>query len=227
MNTSELQLKRLMDNVVKILPVIEADGITLRLTGEYKKSFHYKKVPVYTIENPKNLPYTKEALSGYVDEAIDSLKKFFPEVHVATQFLFYIDCDGLYIPQKTLKTISSCLAGKPFKLNTQYLMKEITIEGYFSKEFYFEIDGEMVVIDVNLLVKSMEITLIDKVYDNLVNPVVPDEDEIYDILHDRFDQDIDELVWECLTDDIRNNKSFVDFNWMGWMVNTEYTLPQS
>lgn len=210
-----------MDNVVKILPVIEADGITLRSTGEYKKSYHYKKVPVYTIDNPKNLPYTKEALSGYVDEAIGSLKKFFPEVTVATQFLYYLDGDGLYIPQKTLKTISSCLAEKPFKLNTQYLMKEITIEGYFSQDFYFEIDGEMVVIEVNLLVKSMEITLNGKVYDEF------DEDEILDILHDRFDQDIDELMWECLTDDIRNNKSFVDFNWMGWMVNTEYMLPQS
>ncbi|CAB4129890.1 hypothetical protein UFOVP117_150 [uncultured Caudovirales phage] len=221
MNTSELQLKRLMDNVVKILPVIEADGITLRLTGKYKKSFHYKKVPVYTIDNPENLPYTQEALSGYVDEAIYSLKKFFPEVTVAPQFLYYIDCDGLYIPQKTLNEISNCLVGKPFKLNTQYERKDITIEGRFSKDFYIEIDGEMVVIDVNLLVKSMEITLNGEVYNEF------DEDEIYDILHDRFDQDIDELVWECLTDDIRNNKSFVDFNWMGWMVNTEYTLPQS
>lgn len=213
-----------MDNVVKILPVIEADGITLRSTGEYKKSYHYKKVPVYTIDNPKNLPYTKEALSGYVDEAIGSLKKFFPEVHVATQFLFHIDCDGLYIPQKSLKTISSCLVGKPFKLNTQYLMKEITIEGYFLRDFYFEIDGEMVVIDVNLLVKSMEITLNGEVYNDLNDDL--EEDEIYGILHDRFDQDIDGLVWECLTDDMRNNKSFVDFNWMGWMVNTDYILPQ-
>ena len=225
MNTSELQLKRLMDNVVKILPVIEADGITLRSTGEYKKSYHYKKVPVYTIDNPKNLPYTQEALSGYVDEAIDSLKKFFPEVHVASQVLYYLDGDGLYIPQKTLKTISSCLVGKPFKLNTQYLMKEITIEGYFSRDFYFEIDGEMVVIDVNLLVKSIQVTLNGEVYDDFNDDL--EEDEIYDILHDRFDQDIDELVWECLTDDIRNNKSFVDFNWMGWMVNTDYILPQS
>lgn len=225
MNTSELQLKRLMDNVVKILPVIEADGITLRSTGEYKKSYHYKKVPVYTIDNPKNLPYTQEALSGYVDEAIDSLKKFFPEVQVASQVLYYLDGDGLYIPQKTLKTISSCLVGKPFKLNTQYLMKEITIEGYFSRDFYFEIDGEMVVIDVNLLVKSIQVTLNGEVYDDFNDDL--EEDEIYDILHDRFDQDIDELVWECLTDDIRNNKSFVDFNWMGWMVNTDYILPQS
>jgi len=224
MNTSELQLKRLMNNVVKILPVIEADGITLRLTGKYKKSVYYKQIPVYTIDNPKNLPYTKEALSGYVDEAIHSLKKFFPEVTVASQFLYYIDCDGLYIPQKTLNEISSCLVGKPFKLNTQYLMKEITIEGYFAKDFYFEIDGEMVVIEVNLLVKSMEITLNGEVYDEFEEDV---EDEIYDILHDRFDQDIDELMWECLTDDIKNNKSFVDFNWMGWMVNTNYMLPQS
>jgi hypothetical protein len=37
MNISELQLKRLMNTVVKMLPVIEADGITLRLTGKYKK----------------------------------------------------------------------------------------------------------------------------------------------------------------------------------------------
>jgi len=224
MNTSELQLKRLMDTVVKMLSVINADGITLRLTGEEKKSFHYKKVPVYTIDNPKNLPYTQEALSGYVDEAIDSLKKFFPEVNVTAQFLYYLDCDGLYIPHKTLNEISSCLVGKPFKLNTQYLMKEITIEGYFAKDFYFEIDGEMVIIEVNLLVKSMEITLNGEVYDKFEEDV---EDEIYDILHDRFDQDIDELMWECLTDDIKNNKSFVDFNWMGWMVNTNYMLPQS
>jgi hypothetical protein len=220
MNTSELQLKRLMNNVVKILPVIEADGITLRLTGKYKKSVYYKQIPVYTIDNPKNLPYTKEALSGYVDEAIHSLRQFFPEVNVAAQFLYYIDCDGLYIPQKSLNEISSCLVGKPFKLNTQYLMKEITIEGYFAKDFYFEIDGEMVVIEVNLLVKSLN----GVVYDEFEEDV---EDEIYDILHERFDQDIDELVWECLTDDIRNNKSFVDFNWMGWMVNTNYMLPQS
>jgi len=221
MNISELQLKRLMNTVVKMLPVIEADGITLRLTGKYKKSVYYKQIPVYTIDNPKNLPYTKEALSGYVDEEIHSLKKFFPEVTVASQFLYYIDCDGLYIPQKTLNEISSCLVGKPFKLNTQYLMKEITIEGYFAKDFYFEIDGEMVVIEVNLLVKSMEITLNGEVYDDL------EEDEIYDILHDRFDEDIDELMWQCLTDDIKHNKSFVDFNWMGWMVNTNYMLPQS
>jgi len=221
MNISELQLKRLMDTVVKMLSVIEADGITLRLTGKYKKSFHYKKAPVYTIDNPKNLPYTQEALSGYVDEAIDSLKKFFPEVTVASQFLYYLDCDGLYIPQKTLNEISSCLVGKPFKLDTFYGLKNITIEGRFSKDFYFEIDGEMVIIEVNLLVKSMEITLDGEVSDEF------DEDEIYDILHDKFDQDIDELMWECLTDDIRNNKSFVDFNWMGWMVNTNYMLPQS
>jgi hypothetical protein len=221
MNTSELQLKRLMNNVVKILPVIEADGITLRLTGKYKKSVYYKQIPVYTIDNPKNLPYTKEALSGYVDEAIHSLRQFFPEVNVAAQFLYYIDCDGLYIPQKSLNEISSCLVGKPFKLNTQYESKNITIEGRFSKDFYIEIDGEMVIIEVNLLVKSMEITLNGEVYYGF------DEDEILDILHDKFDQDIDELVWECLTDDIRNNKSFVDFNWMGWMVNTNYMLPQS
>jgi hypothetical protein len=221
MNTSELQLKRLMDNVVKILPVIEADGITLRLTGEYKKSYHYKKVPVYTIDNPKNLPYTKEALSGYVDEAINSLKKFFPEVHVATQFLFYIDCDGLYIPQKTLKTISSCLVGKPFNLHTQYEGKHITIEGRFSKHFYIEEDTEMIIVEVNLLVKSMEITLYGKVYYGF------DEDEIYEILHDKFETDIDNLTWECMTDDIKNNKSFVDFNWMGWRVNTNYALPPS
>jgi len=221
MNISELQLKRLMNTVVKMLPVIEADGITLRLTGKYKKSVYYKQIPVYTIDNPKNLPYTKEALSGYVDEEIHSLKKFFPEVTVASQFLYYLDCDGLYIPQKTLNEISSCLVGKPFKLDTQYLMKEITIEGRFSKDFYFEIDGEMVVIEVNLLVKSMEITLNGKVYYGF------NEDEILDILHDRFDQDIDELMWQCLTDDIKHNKSFVDFNWMGWMVNTNYMLPQS
>ena len=221
MNISELQLKRLMNTVVKMLPVIEADGITLRLTGKYKKSVYYKQIPVYTIDNPKNLPYTKEALSGYVDEEIHSLKKFFPEVTVASQFLYYLDCDGLYIPQKTLNEISSCLVGKPFKLDTFYGLKNITIEGRFSKDFYFEIDGEMVVIEVNLLVKSMEITLNDEVSDEF------DEDEIYDILHDKFDQDIDELMWECLTDDIRNNKSFVDFNWMGWMVNTNYMLPQS
>ena len=172
MNTSELQLKRLMDNVVKILPVIDADGITLRSTGKYKKSVYYKKIPVYTIDNPKNLPYTKEALSGYVDEAIDSLKKFFPEVTVASQFLYYIDCDGLYIPQKSLNEISSCLVGKPFKLNTQYLMKEITIEGYFAKDFYFEIDGEMVVIEVNLLVKSLN----GVVYDEFEEDVEDEED---------------------------------------------------
>ena len=214
-----------MNTVVKMLPVIEVDGITLRLTGKYKKSVYYKQVPVYTIDNPKNLPYTKEALSGYVDEEIHSLKKFFPEVTVASQFLYYLDCDGLYIPQKTLNEISSCLVGKPFKLNTQYLMKEITIEGYFAKDFYFEIDGEMVVIEVNLLVKSMEITLNGEVYDDLNDDL--EEDEIYDILHDRFDQDIDELMWQCLTDDIKHNKSFVDFNWMSWMVNTNYMLPQS
>jgi hypothetical protein len=221
MSTSELQLKRLMNTIVKMLPVIEADGITLRSTGEYKNSYHYKQVPVYTIDNPKNLPYTKEALSGQIDEAFHSLKKFFPEVKVASQFLYHLEGDGLYIPQKTLNEISSCLVGKPFKLNTQYESKDITIEGRFSKDFYIEEDTEMIIVDVNLLVKSMEITLYDKVYYGF------DEDEIYEILHDKFEQDIDNLTWECMTDDIKNNKSFVDFNWMGWRVNANYVLPPS
>ena len=221
MSTSELQLKRLMNTIIKMLPEINSNSITLRLTGEYKNSYHYKQVPVYTIDNPKNLSYTKEALSGQIDAEIDLLKKFFPEVRVASQFLYHLDGDGLYIPQKTLNEISSCLVGKPFKFDTFYGLKNITIEGRFSKDFYFEIDGEMVIIEVNLLVKSMEITLDGEVSDEF------DEDEIYDILHDKFDQDIDELMWECLTDDIKNNKSFVDFNWMGWMVNTNYMLPQS
>ena len=210
-----------MNTIVKMLPVIEADGITLRSTGEYKNSYHYKQVPVYTIDNPKNLPYTKEALSGQIDEAFHSLKKFFPEVKVASQFLYHLEGDGLYIPQKTLNEISSCLVGKPFKLNTQYESKDITIEGRFSKDFYIEEDTEMIIVDVNLLVKSMEITLYDKVYYGF------DEDEIYEILHDKFEQDIDNLTWECMTDDIKNNKSFVDFNWMGWRVNANYVLPPS
>jgi hypothetical protein len=221
MNISELQLKRLMNTVVKMLSVINADGITLRLTGEEKKSFHYKKVPVYTIDNPKNLPYTHEALSGYIDEEIHSLRKFFPEVNVAPQFLYYLDCDGLYIPQKTLNTISRCLVGKSFKLDSQYDMKKISVEGYFTDNFYFEVDAEMIVVGVDLKIQYVDITLDGEVYYGF------DEDEILDILHDKFDQDIDELVWECLTDDIRNNKSFVDFNWMGWIVNTNYMLPQS
>jgi hypothetical protein len=221
MNTSELQLKRLMDTVVKMLSVIDADGITLRLTGEEKKSFHYKKVPVYTIDNPKNLPYTHEALSGYIDEEIHSLRKFFPEVNIAPQFLYYLDCDDLYIPQKSLNEINSCLVEKPFKLDSQYERKKITLEGRFSKDFYIEVDAEMIVIDVNLLVKSMKITLDGEVYYGF------DEDEILDILHDKFDHHIDELIWGCLTEDITNNKSFVDFNWMGWHVNTNYMLPYS
>ena len=221
MSTSELQLKRLINTIVKMLPVIEADGITLRSTGEYKNSYHYKQVPVYTIDNPKNLPYTKEALSGQIDEAFHSLKKFFPEVKVASQFLYHLEGDGLYIPQKTLNEISSCLVGKPFKLNTQYESKDITIEGRFSKDFYIEEDTEMIIVDVDLLIKSMEITLYGKVYYGF------DEDEIYEILHDKFEQDIDNLTWECMTDDIKNNKSFVDFNWMGWRVNANYVLPPS
>ena len=221
MNTSELQLKRLMDTVVKMLSVIDADGITLNLTGEEKKSFHYKKVPVYTIDNPKNLPYTHEALSGYIDEEIHSLRKFFPEVNIAPQFLYYLDCDGLYIPQKTLNTISRCLVGKSFKLDSQYDMKKISIEGYFTDNFYFEVDAEMIVVGVDLKIQYVDITLNGEVYYGF------DEDEILDILHDKFDHHIDELIWGCLTEDISNNKSFVDFNWMGWNVNTNYILPQS
>ena len=221
MNTSELQLKRLMDTVVKMLSVIDADGITLRLTGEEKKSFHYKKVPVYTIDNPKNLPYTHEALSGYIDEEIHSLRKFFPEVNVAPQFLYYLDCDGLYIPQKSLNEISSCLVGKSFNLDSQYDMKKISVGGYFTDNFYFEVDAEMIVVGVDLKIQSVDITLNGEVYYGF------DEDEILDILHDKFDHHIDELVWGCLTEDITNNKSFVDFNWMGWHVNTNYMLPYS
>ena len=216
MSTSELQLKRLMNTIVKMLPEINSNGITLRLKGVYKNS----KI-LYTIDNPKNLSYTKEALSGQIDAEINSLKKFFPEVKAAAQFLYHLEGDGLYIPQKTLNEISSCLVGKPFNLHTQYEGKHITIEGHFSKDFYIEEDSEMIIVDVDLLVKSMEITLNGKVYNKF------DEDEIYEILNEKFDLDIDNLTWECMTDDIKNNKSFVDFNWMGWRVYANYILPQS
>jgi hypothetical protein len=98
--------------------------------------------------------------------------KLITKTHLIAQFLYYLDCDGLYIPQKTLNTISRCLVGKSFKLDSQYDMKKLSVEGYFTDNFYFEVDAEMIVVGVDLKIQYVDITLNGEVYYGF------DEDEI-------------------------------------------------
>lgn len=211
-----MKVEKYVSYILKMIPEFEFEGLRVYWTGEYHKNYRVDKVPIYKIDNPNNIPFTKAAISSEIEDRISTIKKLLPYIDVRTTFLYYLHCDDLYIPQKTINKISKCLKGKKFEKMKEFyidsLNKEFLVKCSFDGNFSISVDSDSIEWNVDFSIDEAVLY-----YDGEVE--ILDESDSDNLTKDLYEDDIENEIWDCIQDDLGGNKAFVNFDFMGW-----YTL---
>ena len=211
-----MKVEKYVDYIVKMIPEFELEGLRIYWSGEYYENYRVDRVPIYKVDNPNNIPFTKIAISAEIEERISTIQKFLPYIDIAPMFLYYLYCDDLYIPQKTLNKISKCLKGSKFEKMKEFsidgLRKEFLVKCSFDGNFSILIDSEAIEWNVNVSIDEAVLY-----YDGEVE--VLSKKDTREITLDLYEDYIENEIWDCIQEDIGENKAFVNFDFMGW-----YTL---
>jgi hypothetical protein len=180
-------------------------------TGRFVKRFKDKEdVPVYFISNPNDSPYTKEAISSFIESELESFRDIIPiDGTYITNRLYEIESDeALYIPNRVLRNITK-------KLQEVTVNKEsdpVRLIGEFDGQFEISENGDEIHVNIDFLLSELHLNgeEIDSSHDD------------YDDWIDYFRYDnrefLENEVWSCF-DELSTNNNFVNFNWMGWYTN--------
>jgi hypothetical protein len=193
-------------------PEIECHhGLKLVWTGEYANRY-WGAVPVFRIENPEDSPYTFEALSGEIEDALFDFKKMIPlkqSIRLNSLYEFDETQPDMYIPTRISKKIKNCLRDTKVDKSRD----PIRLIGGFDGDFEFSVEeSEMINVNIDFLMDKM---LLD-------GEKIDGSHKDYDDWVDYFRYDnrdfIENEVWSCF-DELSTNKNFVNFDWMGWYTN--------
>jgi hypothetical protein len=193
-------------------PEIECrHGLRLVWTGEFADRY-WGAVPVFRIENPEDSPYTFEALSGEIEDALFDFKKMIPlkqGIRLNSLYEFDQNQPDMYIPTRISKEIKNCLRNTKVDKSRD----PIRLIGGFDGDFEFSVEeSEMINVNIDFLMDKMlldgeEIDGSHKDYDDWVDYFRYDNRDF-----------IENEIWSCF-DELSTNKNFVNFDWMGWYTN--------
>jgi hypothetical protein len=193
-------------------PEIECrHGLRLVWTGEFADRY-WGAVPVFRIENPEDSPYTFEALSGEIEDALFDFKKMIPlkqGIRLNSLYEFDQNQPDMYIPTRISKEIKNCLRDTKVDKSRD----PIRLIGGFDGDFEFSVEeSEMINVNIDFLMDKMlldgeEIDGSHKDYDDWVDYFRYDNRDF-----------IENEIWSCF-DELSTNNNFVNFNWMGWYTN--------
>ena len=186
-------------------------GLKLVWTGEYANS-HRGSIPIFRIENPEDSPYTFEALSGEIEEALSDFKKMIPlkqGIRLNSLYEFDQTQPDMYIPTRISKKIKNCLR----ETKVDKSKDPIRLIGGFDGDFEFSArESEMIDVNIDFLMDKM---LLD-------GEEIDGSHKDYDGWIDYFRYDnrdfIEDEIWSCFNE-LTDNKNFVNFQWMGWYTN--------
>ena len=193
-------------------PEIECrHGLKLVWTGEFANRY-WGAVPVFRIENPEDSPYTFEALSGEIEDALFDFKKMIPlkqSIRLNSLYEFDETQPDMYIPTRISKKIKNCLR----ETKVDKSRDPIRLIGGFDGDFEFSVEeSEIINVNIDFLMDKMllngeEIDGSHKDYDDWVDYFRYDNRDF-----------LENEIWSCF-DELSTNNNFVDFNWMGWYTN--------
>lgn len=213
---------RLLPSFVKDINV---DGIIIKHTGEYIKTLYSKRydveVPVYTIENPNNLPYTKEALTTWLADEYLRFQRFVGET-IGGPITYFTEFDSsvkdIYIPKEIQQEISQCLKSKKFNKVAWRNPESIRVIGEFKEYNSFDSEDDRVIWSVDF--KPHRIEIVDE--SGETKRVV--EKSEYDYIFETLREDMDffeERIWDCIQPKLASQKTFIDFDWMSWYTHVD------
>ena len=197
----------------KIKRTINCDnGLQLIWSGDYTEKFvkrfkDKEDVPVYFINNPNDSPYTKEALTQFIESELESFRDIIPiDGTYITSRLYKIESDeDLYIPNRVLRNITNKLK----EVTVDKTKDPVRLIGEFNGQFYISENSEEIHVTIDFLLSELQLNgeEIDSSHDD------------YDDWIDYFRYDnreiLEDYVWNCF-EELNQNKNFYNYEWMAW-----------
>lgn len=220
-----MELQKFFKLLPSFVKDINVDDITIKHTGNYIETLYSKRykveVPVYTIENPNNLPYTKESLTTWLAGEYLRFQRFVGET-IGGPITYFIEFDesvkDIYIPQEIKQEISQCLKSKKFNKVAWRNPESIRVIGEFKEYNSFDSEDDRVIWSVDF--KPHRIEIVDENGEFKKEVSKSEYDYIFETLREDMDF-FEERIWVCVQSNLTSQKTFIDFNWMSWYTHVD------
>lgn len=220
-----MELQKFFKLLPSFVKNINVDGITIKHTGNYIETLYSKrykvKVPVYTIENPNNLPYTKEALTTWLSEEYLRFQKFVGET-IGVPIIYFIEFDDsvkdIHIPKEIKEEINQCLKSKDFNKVAWRNPENIRVIGEFKEYNTFDSEDDRVIWSVDF--KPHKIEIVDENGETKREVEKSEYDYIFEVLREDMDF-FENKIWGCVQFRLASQKTFIDFDWMAWYTHVD------
>jgi hypothetical protein len=202
---------------------VDANGVIIRahedeyLETVYRVTGERFDVPIFTVYNPQDLPYTKDALLEFLLDEVTKFSRFASTDFIGVKNLIQFDDSVLdiYIPERVGKELSECLKSVNFNKVIYTSRANYRIEGQFTGNYSFETEGDGLIWWVAF--KPIKIDVVDedgyKVIKSIPNREM--EDIINHIKWD-YNERFEDPIWRCSRNNLSSLNSFYDSDWMVW-----------
>jgi hypothetical protein len=202
---------------------VDANGVIIRahedeyLETVYRVTGERFEIPVFTVYNPQDLPYTKEALLEFLLDEVTRFARFTSTDFIGVKNLIQFDDSVLesYVPKRVEKEISECLKSVNFNKVVYTSKANYRIEGQFTGYNWIEMDGEGVVWWVDF--KPFKIDVVDEDGYNVIKSIPNNEmEDIINYIKWDYSERFEDPIWRCSRNNLSSLQSFYDPNWMVW-----------
>ena len=219
-----MKLQKFFKLLPDFIKDINVEGIIIKHTGEFITTPYSRRyeveVPVYTIENPNDLPYTKESLTTWLSEEYLGFQKF-----VGTfggPITYFVEFDNsvkdIYIPKQIKEEIDNCLESKDFNKVAWRNPENIRVIGEFKRYNAFDTEDDRIIWQVDFKPHRIEIVDESGVFKKEVSK--SDYDYIFETLREDIEF-FENNIWSCIQYKLANRKTFIDFDWMSWYTHVD------
>lgn len=189
-------------------------------TQRVKIEDNYYNVPILTIRNPKNIPFSYHSLIELIQDEFDYMSRLSGlslPFNIIGRFILFDDFSQgqFYIPDDIESETNNCLKTNDIEIKHRIKNTIYTITGRYVINDDFDMfwdSSESFVISIGFKVKSV---FEDNLEDNTFK-IIEGREEMIEIVHDiRLDDSFvfENPIWECFTDRLVDYKTFIDTDW--------------
>jgi hypothetical protein len=220
-----MKLQKFFKLLPDFIKDINVEGIIIKHTGEFITTPYSRRyeveVPVYTIENPNDLPYTKESLTTWLAEEYLGFQRFV-NILAGGPITYFVEFDNsvedIYIPKQIKEEIDNCLASKDFNKVAWRNPENIRVIGEFKRYNAFDTEDDRIIWQVDF--KPHRIEIVDEAGEFKREVSKSDYDYIFETLGDEMEF-FENKIWSCVQSRLISQKTFVDFDWMSWYTHVD------
>ena len=220
-----MKLQKFFKLLPDFIKDVNVEGIIIKHTGEFITTPYSRRyeveVPVYTIENPNDLPYTKESLTTWLAEEYLGFQRFV-NILAGGPITYFVEFDNsvkdIYIPKQIKEEIDNCLVSKDFNKVSWRNPENIRVIGEFKRYNAFDTEDNRIIWQVDF--KPHRIEIVDEAGEFKREVSKSDYDYIFETLREDMEF-FENKIWSCVQSRLISQKTFVDFDWMSWYTNVD------